>query len=355
MTEPPRRPPAADLADLVSEMVKLLPRPEPWAQFKAEILPSFSPPMTCKNYLTRTMALIGQIEALDLADEGEPTRYIETTGDLTPNLVRRFVQSREGSGESPFTLRSRLTLLRRICRLAVRFRYLPIDPFDLTPIRQIVRVGKPRNKRALTRDEVGRLFEVLRADVASKRGWAGWKARRLLLMTSLALGTGIRKMELLCLHVADVDLEARVIRLVPRGPRGRGFKSEGSAKPVGLPPAVVPIVREWLEHRLSGPAGVALPECPWMVPNVSRTGPWLHGRVGCRPLCRLQAAGRRAGIADLSWHCLRRTTATMLEGLGVGRSMIQRILRHADVTVTTDFYIKADEAAIAEAVKDIEF
>jgi integrase/recombinase XerC len=342
--------------DDLAALLALLPRPMAWKDFLAEVLPAFQTPLVSANYAARVKTLVGQIESIDLADAGAPPRYLATTADLSVKLVGRLIEARSGTGESPYTLRGRLAILQRLCRLAVRRRVLALDPFDLRPMKSVVRVGRPRVKRTLNREEIGRLFEVLRGDVASRRGWALFAARRLLAMVATALGTGIRRNELLTLQVDDLDLDRRILRLVPRAAAGKGLKTEASGQPVGMPEALVPIIREWLEHRLDAPEGFPIDRaCPWLFPKLDRSGPWLNGRTPTNPLGRLKAAGARAGLDNLTWHCLRRSMATLMEHFGAGRSSIQRQLRHTDVETTSNHYLASDEANIAAAVKDIRF
>ena len=61
----------------------------------------------------------------------------------------------------------------------------------------------------------------------------------------------------------------------------------------------------------------------------------------CRPLAR-QAHG---------WHAFRRGLATNLHRLGVTDKTIQRILRHANVAVTQNCYIKTLDADAAAAMQ----
>ena len=151
-------------------------------------------------------------------------------------------------------------------------------------------------------------------------GWAGWKARRLLVAFSVAIYTGLRMRELFTLQISDIDLDAYIIRLTPRGAHGKGLKSDGSAKPVGMPTALVPILESWLSHRLDHPAGMTIDlKCPWLIPTCSRKGPWTTGRSKARPLGRLKAIARRAGIPDsVNWQMCRRSLATAMEGSGAG-------------------------------------
>ena len=336
-------------------MLDFIPRPIAWDRFKAEILPAFSANVVSVNHRKKVLRVVGEIEAIDLSGPGEPPRRIGSTADLSLDLVARYIAARP-AGESPYTLRDRLMVVQHLCNLAVQFRWLAVSPFAVRPIRRLVRVGEPRDKRALSRDELRRLFDVLKGDVERKRGWALWRARRLYAAAAIVAYTGIRRNELLLLHVSDVDLDARVIQLVPRAPKGMGLKTPGSAKPVGMPSALVPIVRDWLAHRLDAPRGVDIDIfCPWMVPNCRRSGPWLSGRRELTPLGRLQAAGSRAGVPDVTWQALRRSLATLMEFTGAGEAMIQRQLRHSDPSVTRKHYRRADERNIADVMRDVSF
>jgi len=344
-----------DLAGL-AELVKLLPRPMAWPEFKALILPAFTRPLVCGQYEGKVRRVLEQVEALDLAGDGGPGRRIATTADLSPALVLKFVESMPASW-SPLTARDRLAVLRRLCRLAVDYRVLAVDPFAIRPIRKIIRVGRPRDRRALSRDELLRMHAVLSADVERTKGWRRWRARRLMVAFSLVALAGLRRNEMLLLHAEDVDLEARVIRLTPRAALGKGLKTEESAKPVGMPLALVEVLRPWLErHRLEAPAGYPIdPGCPWMVPNCRRAGPWTGGRQDLTPLGRLQEAGRRAGVPDVTWRALRRSLATLMEFRGAGEAAIQRQLRHVEPETSREHYRLADERNIAEVMRDVSF
>jgi integrase len=344
----------ASLGKSLAKIAEHVPHAVPWPQFLEEILPEFSPPFVTSHRSNDVRRVIREIEAIDLADEGQAPRHIMTTFDLNSTLIGRFLASRPP--ESPFTTKCRLMTIKTLVNRALGRRYLIISPFADRPIRQLIRTGRPRNKGILTMDEIRRLFELLRGDVARKRGWPQWKARRLLTAFAIAIYGGLRRRELFTLHVEDIDLDARVIRLEPRGERGMGLKSEGSAKPVGMPLALVPILADWLEHRLDAAAGYPIdPACPWMVPNCSRKGPWLTGRIDNRPLGCLQAAARRAGIPKINWQMCRRSLASHMDVFGASQAQIQRQLRHSNSEVTETFYRQADERNVAEFVREISF
>ncbi len=53
------------------------------------------------------------------------------------------------------------------------------------------------------------------------------------------------------------------------------------------------------------------------------------------------------------WHALRRGLASNLYSLGVQPRVIQSVLRHASMSVTMDFYVKAEQDAARTALKPL--
>jgi integrase len=322
------------------------PRPQPWAEFVADIDKEVSKKShhyhnKCRN-VCDTLASLG----------------VKTTYDLTPDLVNRYIASRP-EGESPWTTWGYLAMLRTIVNHATQRRKLIVSPFDRVPIRRLVRLSRPKGKRHLSMAEIGRLLGVLRSDIETDKGWVQWKARRLYMVVCLGLYCGLRKMEILRLHVGDIDFEARVVRLVPHNKTGK-LKTPESEQAVAMADALIPIVREWLEHRLDAPRDFDMPaEVPYLIPTCSRRAAWTEGNGRgsgpSRPLFQLQQAAARAGISHATLHMLRRSTATHLQTIGVPRSMISRILRHTREEVTEKWYQESDEDSMVKAVKDLIF
>jgi integrase len=68
----------------------------------------------------------------------------------------------------------------------------------------------------------------------------------------------------------------------------------------------------------------------------------------------LRPALTKAGLHWYGWHAFRRGLATNLHRLGVPDKTIQRILRHANVAVTQNCYIKTVDADAAAAMRSLE-
>jgi integrase len=62
----------------------------------------------------------------------------------------------------------------------------------------------------------------------------------------------------------------------------------------------------------------------------------------------------KAGVRWRGWHAFRRGLATNLHQLGVPDKTIQRILRHSNVAVTQNCYIKTADSEVAAAMQQFE-
>jgi integrase len=62
----------------------------------------------------------------------------------------------------------------------------------------------------------------------------------------------------------------------------------------------------------------------------------------------------QAGIQWHGWHAFRRGLATNLHELGVPDKIIQKVLRHRNVSVTQACYIQPRDPAIAAAMRTLE-
>jgi len=317
----------------------------PFAALKAEMLANYGPGLAAPGTLKKLSQVLDLVEALG----------IRSSDQLTPELVGRFIAARP-PGQSPHTLRSLLMTLRTVCSHAEEMRYVMVSPFRFRrmKISRLVRVGPPAGKRHCTRDEIRRVLVLLEQDVARKRGWAGWRSRRLLAAVATAAYTGARAGEVLRLHVDDLDLPGRIIRIRPHD---RKLKTPGSEAAIGMPPALVGYLEAWLPRRLDCPLGFSIPpadQIPWLFPGTRRQGPWTQGAPGHRPTDRVKAVAARAGVV-MTFQMLRRSWCTIAEGLGLSQPQITRQARHADPATTLRHYQQREERNLRDAVAGFEF
>jgi integrase len=166
-----------------------------------------------------------------------------------------------------------------------------------------------------TKAEVGRLL-----DAAPPR----WRP---FLVT--AVFTGLRASELRGLTWANVDLDARMIRVRQRADRWRDIgrpKSKGSRRDVPMTPMVYNSLREW---RLACPKG-----------ELDLVFPSADGRVAdhaniIRALAPTFAA---AGVRPYGLHGFRHFFASWLVDQGFSMKRVQALMGHSTITMTSDVY-----------------
>jgi integrase/recombinase XerC len=230
--------------------------------------------------------------------------------------VRGFLAALHGGG-----LR-RVSAARKLAALRTFFRYLCREGIlDRNPAAAIL---SPRLERSipshLEEDETASLLDVPGDDDASLR------ARAIL---ELLYATGIRCAELVGLDVPEVDLDARMVRVLGKGRKERVVPFGSRARDAVL--AYLPA------RARAAPASEAL--------FVNRRG----GRLTDRSVRNILAARvRQVALARrISPHSLRHTFATHLLGRGADLRTIQELLGHASLS-TTQRYTHVDTRHLLE-------
>lgn len=319
-------------------------RAVPWEQFEPELMEQYGPALrskSTKRYMEHAVRVL----------RGE--MCVSYVHDLDVRLLTRLVNSRDPK-LSPNSVRSLLRAVQSICSAAVNFGYLPVSPFAARPIRTWVRASKPQGVRHFSKVEMRAIFELMARDVAEKRGWAQYRARRDQALFTLIAYTGLRLSEALWSHVIDLDLDTGIVFVVSRA--SHRLKTAGSEKPVTIanPGVSIPILRDWKLHRLDAPPLFDRPRSAYTFPNVRTMTPWTNGGPGTSPLDRLKAVASRAGIEHANYQMVRRTIATMLQNL-TSPAAVQRILRHSNVGVTQAFYMQADVEQMKQSMSGFEY
>lgn len=270
---------------------------------------------------------------------------VRTTADLTPETLDRWADAwreKRSYGASHSVLRT----IRRICSLAKDAEPEPFlteesDPFRRRKLTKILR-GYRKNRptdRHLSIDQMRALLQ--RADAEALAG--GWPQRRLRALVYLLAYTGCRKLEALGMRVEDVDFAEGILWIWPHAERD--LKTEGSAAPLGLHPALRAVLDEWTTESGS----------PFLFPNVTnRAKPWRHGGPGFRPLDQLAALGVRAGVPGVTFLGFRQTLASLAEAWGWEVPAIQRQLRHASPQ-TQQHYRRADKRTVKDLAASIDY
>lgn len=347
-----------ELLALFSSIAPTPVRPVPFGRFAAEYAALHRDETHSRSTRSSIRQAMGIVA--DLAGPGA------TTADLVPELVLRFIAGRP-PGQSAQTTNGLLRRIRAACNYAVKMHYLRASPFDLQKL--FLRAGAPARRRHHGVDEIARVLELARRDVARKLPGSPsqWRARRLHALLAIVAYTGCRRNEALYLRVEDVDVPGRVIHIRPRV--GHRLKTEASSQPVPMVDALAAVLAGWLPHLAIAPALAArrpdwspggnpggTRDEAWVIPNAYRTGPWTGGPSGVgRPLDRIKRLGERCGVAGFTFQSLRHSWATHAAlTWGLTDLQIQRVLRHTTVK-TQEHYRHADLAALRDAVRGVEF
>lgn len=197
---------------------------------------------------------------------------------------------------------------------------------DESPMAEI-RLMKPEAKepRRAMRDEVDILFRSIPVN--------GWVGLRDYLVIHVAFFCGLRVGELILLEAHHFDIQQEVLH-IPGGKSGGGL---------------VPLLREVIEAFLA--YQTHRPKCEETRLFVASDG---HDRVagvltenGVRQMLRRRC--KEAGVRHLNPHSMRHGLAMfLLNEKRVDASLVQRILRHANIKTTTTFYARWTQDAMAD-------
>jgi len=225
-------------------------------------------------------------------------------GDIEAFLADEYARKAKAT-----SIARRLSALRRFYALLAQEGAVRVDP--------TLRVRAPRLPRRLPKNLTEAQVEALLAapDIATTLG----QRDRAMLETLYA--TGLRVSELTGLKLAQVALDAGVVRVLGKGNKER----------------LVPLGEEailWLKRYLAGArpelAGARRSDAVFLT---TRGGPMTRQAFWTR----LKRFAVRAGIpaASLSPHVLRHAFATHLLNHGADLRVVQLLLGHADITTTT--------------------
>jgi len=267
-------------------------------------------------------------------------------GDLSPLILERFYgrlrDLRDEGGKpvlGPRTVKHVHDTIRCALNTAVRWKLLTINPAvacELPPIER-------KEAKVVEDAQLGLLI-----DAASGHPW-------MYALLIVALGTGLRRGELLALRWADADLAAnsltvsRSLEQTKAGLRIKTTKS-GRSRRLVLPRSAADALRE---HRRAQQANrdafgrdyradldliFCTPEGEHLKPNTVSPA-----------VCLLAA---RVGLKGIGLHSLRHTHGSQLLSAGVPLPTVSKRLGHSSVNTTASIYahsFAADEVAAAEA------
>jgi site-specific recombinase XerD len=256
-------------------------------------------------------------------------------GRVDRDCLMSFVERLQDGGLSPSSIRRRLAGVRGFCRWLLARQLLEGDPL----IGLTLPTGRRRAlPRAIPAHEMDRLFRHLQrtALVTDQPQPTAIRARphhaTTLLGVALMLTTGVRVHEVVGIECADIDLQAKSIRILGKGRRERHVFLSNSW--------LTDLTMTYLKVR--GELAIGHKQLLFNSLYDPLTTQAMRSRLGKAA----DVAGLKLHITP---HMLRHTAATQLMEAGVDIRYIQRLLGHASLT-TTELYTHVSDSALKRVV-----
>ena len=252
--------------------------------------------------------------------------------DLVLGTIRAFLAELYRAGQSKSSVARKLSAIRTFMRFLKREGWIAADPSALA-------VSPTREHRVpphLSIDEMSKLLET--PDVSEPLG------RRDRAVLELFYASGLRLSELVSLNLEDLNLSARVLRVMGKGGKERQV-------PFNRPALVA--VRAWLKDRAAFRASMLARKSGGSDDQqeplfVNARGTRLTGRSVERLVARyVSACSTRFGISP---HALRHSFATHLLERGADLRVIQELLGHVRLS-TTQRYTHINAAQLLEVYR----
>ena len=243
-------------------------------------------------------------------------------GDLQLTTIRAFMGELYKQGQSRSSVARKLSALRAFVRFLKREGWIESDPAALavSPRREV------KIPAHLSVDEMSRLLET--PDPSEPLG------RRDRAILELFYASGLRLSELVALDLEDVNLSARIVRVMGKGRKERLVPFNDPTRRA---------LKAWLDDRSA--LSKATREDAMFV---NFRGTRLTGRSVQRLVARYVAScSTRFGISP---HALRHSFATHLLERGADLRAIQELLGHARLS-TTQRYTHVNAAQLIEAYR----
>ncbi len=241
---------------------------------------------------------------------------------------------------SPRTVAHVYNTLRTLCRWGVKMGVLVRNPVEAVEPPKSVR----REMRALDAAGVTELMLAARGTELEHP-------------IAIAVGTGLRRGELLGLRWSDVDLDRarlsvrRSLETVKGVTRTKPPKTARSSRTIALPPFVVDVLRrrkrEQNERRLL--LGLGRDEDGWIFTRADESA-WQPGLFSLL-FARLV---KRAKLRHVRFHDLRHSFGTLALASGVDLKTVSSALGHSTITMTANTYLHAVESLQQDAAARIE-
>lgn len=247
--------------------------------------------------------------------------------DITLAQGQTFILWLKAKSLANITINSILTSLKTVLNYAVI-----CDILDFNPLAKLSKLPIFRQfKQTLDRDELKKLLEL--ADKNPKY-----------FFLRLAIVTGARPEEYLCLEWTDIDFESGNVKIekvaVNVGERTirKGAKNASSVRMIPLDKSTLKILKSRAEASKS----------KYILPAVKSDNYLAQSSA----FCRLQRAAKLCGIEKkVNLYLLRHSHATILIQNGAPISEVSRRLGHANIHTTFSYYVHTTTEGAVKTAK----
>lgn len=306
-------------------------------RFKSEVLDLYTPPLRAPATYRQIRQVLEEFGELRAASPNGLGKLLVTrSSDITAKTVGEWIRAHPA--RSAIRTRSLLSALRSAVNYGVFAKHIESSPFAWRGIDEWIRADvvltsarKPRQH--CTASEIRALFA--RVDAEAHGGC--WLSGRTRAVVYLFAYTGLRAKEGLHLKRSDINLRKGTLKIEPKVDWRVKTPKSAAVLPIAEP--LIEVLGQWLPRAKS----------EWAFPGIERCGPWIHGCAGYKPLDKIKAAGKRAGIRNLTFMSFRKTVMTLGKGWGFGQLEAMSLLRHTSSQMLKYY----DEESIEELRKAI--
>ena len=237
-------------------------------------------------------------------------------GKITERTIAKYVTHLRSEGKAPATILGYLAYIKAALRWAQEFNYISKAPKIVMPkVPKGTSRAKIRIASRITQKDFARLLETSPTD--------GWR-----LLVSFAWHCGMRRCEAMQVRGEHIDLDTHKIK-IPKN------KANDEDAVVLIPPEFDASLRQMFPGGI--PAGPMVKDVPSDEKTLSN-----HFRTLVAVPAVVQGNGR-GGFCTL--HDLRRSYGSRWT-LKVPAQVLQKMMRHANIATTMDFYADAEQAAM---------
>lgn len=248
----------------------------------------------------------------------EPRWSDEPIGSITRHDVKAWIADLERAGQSPENIKRIVHLFSASMTAAVDAEIIPTNPAS----RMKLAGGAPEQERYLTRDEYQAIWEQLPTE-------------RDRLIADVLVNTGMRWGEMAGLHVARIDLDRGVVRVVETYTEAAGrIKGYPKGRRVREVPLVPELVEAFADTPRKGTCGVehAVGRCVSPLALTAEGGGPLRNSNWSERVWRPAVAA--SGVGHTRPHDLRHSYASWLLQEGIDLAEVGRLLGHVSPQTT---------------------